>query len=165
MWPSFKLCENSLGVTLVFCYLNTVALILAHISMNNNLKLKPSNGLHPLLQIRWHFTFHKTKYPIAYGGMCTPPSETSTVITPSQKTIDALPHEMTSIRIDRSISLWAMNVLLEYIDLMYGVTAHATGTFSAPSSSSTRGVRHVLPRFKIRRILPKIWDSKTDLGI
>ena len=38
---------------------------------------------------------HKAKYPIAYGGMCTPPSETTTVITPSQKTINALPHEMT----------------------------------------------------------------------
>ena len=28
-----------------------------------------------------------------------------------------------------------------------------------------RGVRHVLPRFKIRRILPKIRDSTTDFGI
>ena len=28
-----------------------------------------------------------------------------------------------------------------------------------------KGVRHVLPRFKIREILPKIWDSKTDLSI
>ena len=78
----------------MFCYLYTVTLILAYILMNNNLKLKPSNGLHPLATPN-QVALYKTKYPIAYGGMCTPPSETTTVITPSQKTIDALPHEMT----------------------------------------------------------------------
>ena len=96
----------------MFCYLSTVALIFAYISINNNLKLKPSNGLHPLLQIRWHFTTSQSKISYSLWGhvytsirdyYCDYPPSKNNRCTPTRNDC--------SIRVDRSIPLWSMNVL------------------------------------------------------